>query len=259
MPNQVEMGSGAKETARIAYRSRVPDVLSCMKHKVRQRAFGFVSWGGKRRGAGRKPAGRCAGVSHAVREKLATRFPVLVTMRMRPGLLSLRADDTYALLRVAFVAGSHGRFRVVEYSIQSNHLHLLVESSGKDELSRGMTGLAVRVARGLNKLWKRVGSVFLDRFHSRVLRTPRAVRVALVYVLQNARKHGAWIAGKPDVYSSGPEFGGWHDRKGADSSSGPLPRARTWLLSIGWRRHGRIRVTETPGRVRARAVTTATT
>ena len=210
-----------------------------------------MSWGGKRRGAGRKPVGRYAGVSHAMREKLAARFPVLVTMRLRPGLLSLRANDTSALLRTAFAAGSNGRFRVVEYSIQSNHLHLLVESSGKDELSRGMTGLAVRIARGINRLWKRVGRVFQGRFHSRALRTPRAVRVALVYVLQNARKHGAWIARRPDVYSSGSDFEGWRDRKGAESRPSLLPRARTWLLSIGWRRHGRLGVTEAPGSGRA--------
>ena len=223
-----------------------------MKHKVRQGAFGFANWGGKRRGAGRRPAGRYAQVSHAKREKSAARFPVLVTMRLRPGLLSLRADDTNALLRSVFAAGSSGRFRVVEYSIQSNHMHLLVESSGSEELSRGMTGLAVRIARGLNRLWKRVGRVFQDRFHSRVLRTPRAVRAALVYVLQNARKHGAWIAKKPDVYSSGLDFEGWRGRKDAESRSGLLARSRTWLLSIGWRRHGRIDVLERPAVSKAR-------
>ncbi|MGH3848285.1 MAG: hypothetical protein ACRDRT_01000, partial [Pseudonocardiaceae bacterium] len=72
-----------------------------------------------------------------------------------------------------------------------------------------MLGLAVRIARCLNKLWKRVGSVFADRYHARILRTPREVRNALVYTLQNARKHGAWSAPKPDVYSSGAAFDGW--------------------------------------------------
>jgi len=219
-----------------------------MKRKARQGEFGFVNWGGKRRGAGRKPKGERAGVAHARRERLAARFPVLVTLRLRAGLPSLRYDDSHEVLREAFEAGSNGAFRVVEYSVQSNHLHLVAESSDGSSLSRGMIGLSVRIARGLNRLWRRCGEVFPDRFHSRILRTPRAVRVALIYVLQNARKHGAWRALAPDAYSSGPEFEGWreHSRKVAESRPRRLERARTWLLSIGWRRHGRIELCEVP-------------
>src|SRR5262245_20411801 len=231
-----------------------------MKTKLRQQEFGFNHWGGKRRGAGRKPKGERAGVSHAKRPKLSVHHPVLVTMRLRVGLPSLRADDTHGLVRRALAASSETEnFRVVEYSVQSNHLHMLVEARNEQALSRGMNSLAVRLVRGFNRLWRRVGRVFADRYHARALLTPRAVRTALVYVLQRARKHGAWIANAPDVYSSGSSFDGWRDgtrecatalRTGtvgagltrvvrdAVSSSPWLVRARTWLLSIGWRRHG---------------------
>ena len=148
-------------------------------------------------------------------------------------------------MKAVFAVGSSERFQVVEYSLQSNHLHLLVESREARCLSRGMNGLAVRLARGLNARWKRLGSVFADRYHARILRTPREVRVALVYVLQNARKHGAWRAKDPDVYSSGSEFPGWRHGPGG-SRPRLLPRARTWLLSVGWLRHGRIDPLEMP-------------
>src|SRR5262245_11140359 len=219
-----------------------------MKKRALQREFGFTNWGGKRRGAGRKPNGDRARVSHAKREKLAARFPVLVTMRLRAGLLSLRADDTHALLRDAFAAGSSGAFRVVEYSVQTNHLHAIVEANDERTLSCGMNGLATRIARGLNRAWSRAGRVFDDRFHARILRCPRAVRVALIYVINNARKHGAWRAQVPDAYSSGPSFEGWKgsDGKGAQSSPRLLERARTWLLTSGWRKHGLIDPLELP-------------
>src|SRR6185295_17623828 len=134
---------------------------------------------------------------------------------------------------------------------------IVAESSDERALTRGMTGLAVRIARGLNKLWRRVGRVFSDRYHARILTTPRAVRTALIYVVQNARKHGAWRALVPDAYSSGPVFDGWKNVAGgrggtgrsenlADSSRRLLARARTWLLSIGWRRHGLIDPREVP-------------
>jgi hypothetical protein len=135
----------------------------------------------------------------------------------------------------------------VEYSAQTDHLHALVEASDERALARGMTGLAVRIARGLNRVWRRAGSVFADRFHARMLRSPREVRNALVYILQNARKHGSWRARVPDAYSSGPCFDGWK----AVAGTAPIrvcgsSRAQTWLLSIGWRRHGLIEPWEAP-------------
>ena len=207
-----------------------------------------MGWGGKRRGAGRKPTGDRAGVSHAKRPKLAARFPVLVTMRLRAGLASLRADDAHELLRRTFAGKAAVDFRVVEYSVLSNHVHALVEAGDERALTRGMTGLTVRVARGLNKLWRRAGAVFSDRYHARILKTPREVRNALIYVVQNARKHGSWRARRPDAYSSGPSFDGWKDspRNAAESSARILARARTWLLSIGWRRHGLVDPMELP-------------
>src|SRR5262245_20430900 len=120
--------------------------LLYMKRKFRQREFGFLHWGGKRRGAGRKPTGECAGVSHAKRAKLAAYFPVLVTMKLCDGLHTLRAREVNALVRAAIAAGRREDFRVVEYSLQENHIHALVEASDERSLSRAMNGLATRIA-----------------------------------------------------------------------------------------------------------------
>jgi REP-associated tyrosine transposase len=218
-----------------------------MKRRLRQREFGFTNWGGKRKGAGRKPKGAKAMAPHAKRERLKARHPVFVTMRLRAGLRSLRANDTHALLVAAFVAASRESFRIVEHSIQATHLHLIVEAQDERALARGMIGLSVRIVRGLNRLWKRSGSVFEDRYHARILTTPSAVRNALVYLLNNARKHGAWFAKSPDVYSSGPAFDGWRAALSpAASRARLLPSPRTWLLSVGWKRHGLLGVLEAP-------------
>jgi hypothetical protein len=50
------------------------------------------------------------------------------------------------------------------------------------------------------------------------------------------------------VYSSAPSFEGWKGSSGKAAESRPrlLERARTWLLSIGWRRHGLIDPLELP-------------
>ena len=90
--------------------------------------------------------------------------------------------------------------------------------------------------------------MFPDRFHSRRLETPRECRIALIYVLQNARKPGSWRARMPDVYSSGPVFDGWTSglANPAQSKRSYLGRPRTWLLTLGWRRHGLIDPSEVP-------------
>ena len=221
--------------------------------------------GGWRPSAGR-PRGRKT-VSHDARERFASRHPLHVTLRIRPGVQSLRRGKVCATIRAALAAGGHKpTFRVVEFNALHNHLHLLVEAEGPQALARGMQGLQVRLARRINRLLGRAGSLFAARYHARPLRTPREVRNALRYVLLNARHHAAergrqlardWL----DPYSSAPWFDGFHagPRSRAQACAPPdwlafLQRqvrptatARTWLLATGWRRHGLLVPTEVPG------------
>jgi REP element-mobilizing transposase RayT len=215
------------------------------KRSNRTRQLTIFPRGGARPGAGRKPKGERALVAHATRPTLTRRDPVLVTTRLVAGLPNLRRESTLVLLRGALAAGSDRfGFRLVEFSIQSNHLHFVAEGEDARSVARGMQGLLVRVAKALNRHWARRGQVLVDRYHARILRTPREVRTALVYVLQNARKHGARITGI-DACSSGVWFQGWRDRS-AVSPSSPLATARSWLLRIGWRRAGLISTEESP-------------
>jgi len=150
---------------------------------------------------------------------------VHATVRLRKGLPSSRRKKARRVLQRGFaIGGERFGFRLVHYSIQSNHLHLIVEARDRRALSKGMAGLSIRIAKGLNKLWRRKGKVFPDRFHDHVLRTPTEVRNAVRYVLGNAWRHGIRYVDGVDPFTS------------ADSSSAALPVPHTWLLSRGWRR-----------------------
>src|SRR6266571_2490683 len=89
------------------------------------------------------------------------------------------------------IGGDRFNVRVIEFSVQGNHIHLLVEAPDRRALARAIQGLSIRVAKGLNRMMGRSGRVFDDRYHARVLRTPTEVRHAIHYVLGNARKHAA--------------------------------------------------------------------
>ncbi len=146
-------------------------------------------WGGARRGAGRKRApGRRPSVPHRVRPAHDGREPALVTLRACREVVWLRTRVAYRALRNALACASRDDFCVVHYSVQRDHLHLIVEADGKAALSRGMRGLAIRCALAVNRALGRRGALWADRYHAMALRTPRMVRNALVYVLANAAK-----------------------------------------------------------------------
>ncbi|MFH0944420.1 MAG: transposase, partial [Planctomycetota bacterium] len=202
--------------------------------------------------AGRKPKGEKAGVSHKERRALAARFPVHVTLRLGKGLPRLRSKRPYRVLREAFAKGSERfGFRLCHYSVMGNHMHLIVEAKDRRALSRGMQGLVIRMARGLNRLWERSGKVFGDRYHARILKHPREVRNALSYVLNNARRHALALKWAIDLFASGPWFDGWRaTRRLVEVPAGverPTAEPHTWLLNKGWRKRGLIVPTEVPG------------
>jgi len=213
-------------------------------------------WGGRRVGAGRKRvAGRRSSVEHRVRPVHKGRHPVHVTLRARGGLPSFRHQRVSDMFR-RVLHDQRGRryaasFQVVEFSIQANHLHLIVEATGieetggvdaKDALRAGVSGLAIAFARRLNRLLGRRGKVWGDRWHGRELASPREVRNALVYVFRNLARHGTTMIGDGlvDPLSSASRFRGWTSAVRPLIEPGLWPHVppRTWLLGEGWHSRG---------------------
>jgi REP element-mobilizing transposase RayT len=198
--------------------------------RPRQLALELRTHGGRRAGAGRKPKGAKAGVTHHGREALTGREPVHVTLRVAARVRNLRSRRCFAAFEAALAAVRRraDEFRVVHYSLQSNHVHLVVEAASRSALSNGMNALAARFARGLNAMMGTRGEVFPDRYHSRVLRTPREVRSAVAYAVGNlashARRRGDEAPHDADPYSS------------IGCLAPALLAPRTWLLRSTVRR-----------------------
>jgi REP element-mobilizing transposase RayT len=214
--------------------------------------------GGPRIGAGRPPLSKSPPVHHVRRPPVPGACPAHVTLRVRRGIPSLRKSRFLRELRPSLrKACERGEFRVAHYSVQGNHLHLIVEAAGKEALGRGMKAVGARVARAVQRAFDVAGAVMHGRYHLRVLRTPREVRSAIAYVLLNVRKHfkqrrGFAPAVRIDEASSGRWFEGWRwwPPESPHAVSGPREVAppHTWLLAAGWRRHGLIDPAEVPGR-----------
>lgn len=190
------------------------------------------TWGGRRKGAGRKPKGKRAGVRHALRPDMSGREPAHVTIKVSKHVWNLRSKRSMRVVdRAFFVCKDRFGVRITHFSVQGNHIHIIAEAPDRQSLSRAIQGLSVRLARGLNRMMGRTGKVFADRFHVHVLRTISEVRNAVRYVMQNARIHakrlGLEFLEPRDRFAAGP---------GTEiPPAGQRPLVvppRTWLLRI---------------------------
>ena len=221
---------------------------------------------------GRPPNGARAGSPHSKREAFKATEPVHVVLRVHGDIVAsggLRKRKLFAAIREAtLVVAKWEDCRIVHASVQQSHIHLLVEAEGKEALARGMKAFQISAAKHINATISRVlalpvrrrGAVFPDRYHVEIIRTPRQARHALAYVMNNWRKHRedrrpfarAWTM---DPYSTAIRFGGWQGR-GPVLWLDTLPPnyeglfawlPRSWLLTVGWRKHGLVALDEVPG------------
>jgi hypothetical protein len=149
----------------------------------------------------------------------------------------LRNARIFDAILPAIRRGSNGRFRIVAFSVQTDHMHAVVEADDDRALRAGVRGLAIRLALAINRSVSRSGPVWGDRYHTRALRTPAETRRALLYVIQNWKKHLRGSVGI-DGRSSGPWFDGWASPPPRPSKPIPISRPRTWLAATGWRERG---------------------
>jgi REP element-mobilizing transposase RayT len=179
-----------------------------------------------------------------------------VTIKLKGGLPSLRRGEALDVVRAAIGRVNQGdHVRIVEYSIQSNHVHMLVEASNSADLSKGMASLNTGLGMRLNRTWGRVGqgSVFKERFHMVVISTPRQMRNALRYVLRNDVHHKLNLR-TLDPCSSAPSFNGWQQLQGstrqrAAAANCVSAKPQTWLLRVGWQKtNGQRRLLSTAAR-----------
>jgi len=234
----------------------------------------------RRRGValGRKPRPQRVGfVSHTKRDDHDWQHPVHVSMRRVPRAPSFRSERIFGAILSQLARVKRGGVRVVHYSVQRDHLHLIVEGQDRHDLSAQMRKLFSRIALAVNAIAMRRGRLFRDRHHREELDGPTKTRNALVYVLFNERKHHAQNGGaiteeflrELDDRSSIAWLGGrdWDERArpppetlarlrardadidgDRDGVGAPVTAPKTWLAQAGWRTRGggAVRLDELP-------------
>ena len=204
------------------------------------------TWGGRRAGAGRKPiAGRRRPTPHRARPLHRAAHPVHVTLRVRAGVRSLRQCAVFVCVRTAIAAASHAAFRVVQFSVQSDHLHLTVEAAGTPALVPRTAGPLDPGCAGREPRARPFGfTVGRPVPHARPHQPARSTPRVGLRPDELPQTPGAPPPGL-DPCSSAAWFDGFRAPGGGPRAvlardHAPTAAPRSWLGSVGWRRHGLI-------------------
>jgi putative transposase len=223
-----------------------------MKTRVRSKQFelDIRSWGGERRGAGRKRT-KTSLQRHEKRPEIKSSLPAHVTLTFDRRLDSIRHKRGIAAFAKAAKGAQKWGLKIVHFSLQADHAHMIVEARKNRDLSKGLQSFSISMAKTLNRFFDRSGKVFRDRYHMRVLKTPSEVRNAIRYALFNRAKHlkmSAFVdrfssvayVGKREVkaFASALEVSlpvpVWLGSRHSEIE-GALSEPGSWLLRQGWR------------------------
>ncbi len=136
--------------------------------------------GGRRPYSGRKRL-HSTGVSHSSREQVRTHTPLHVNFKYK--ITVKNKEGLKALHKAIKNSRSHG-LKIIHYSLQHNHVHLIIQAANNKLLTKGMRSLTITLAKKLDQ-----GRIQIQRYHLHVLRSTREIKNAIHYVLFNERKH----------------------------------------------------------------------
>lgn len=167
----------------------------------KQKEFSFGR-GGRRQNSGRKRI-HSKGVSHRTREEVSRRTPLHINFKYKA---YMRNKYCLKLLKRAILNARKLGLRVNHFSLQYDHVHLIVEADSNSILESGMRSITVTIAKGM-----KMGKVQLERYHLHVLRSLRETRNAVLYVLFNRQKHEKGTSSKIDAYTSVLQLRNWRE------------------------------------------------
>ncbi len=200
--------------------------------------------GGVRRNAGRKKTSTC--IPHSPRKPVSSKTPVHITVRLTPGIATLRSKKTFKIFARGVKNAKALGLRILHFAVLGNHFHVIAEADDQKTLASGMRSLNGTIAKAF--VTETTRQIFTARYHSEILNTPTQVKNALLYVLTNAAKHfrRSYAA---DEYSSLATFKGlqilcrfrphldWTVSSANELLNGvQLSQPRSWLASVGWRK-----------------------
>jgi REP element-mobilizing transposase RayT len=140
-----------------------------------------------------KGAGRMAihdrGIRHIARDQIKRTTPLHLTIKIESKKAGIKNKNILTALHHSIKNARLLGLRILHYSLEYDHVHLLVEADNNGILGRGMQSFGISFSKGINKIKQMNGRVFKSRYHFRKLKTPSEIKNVLNYILRNGIKH----------------------------------------------------------------------
>jgi REP element-mobilizing transposase RayT len=190
-----------------------------------------------------KRAGRTAihdkGIRHISREDIKKPTSLHLTIKVRENKADIKNKQILKALHHSIKRARMKRLKIVHYTLEYNHIHLLVEAEIKQLVHQGMQAFGISLAKKINTIKRLKGTVYKHRYHLRKINSPRDLKNVLHYIFNNGIHHKR-TSNVLDSYNSLPAlknlnhlYGPWAKKIEADiKKSSFLSELKIELLII---------------------------
>ena len=132
------------------------------------------------------------------RNYLQTTYFHIITQGINKSYIFKNDIDKKYYIKTMYELKKEYNIKIIAYCIMDNHMHMLLEVSQIQDLSRYMHKLNTKYGKYYNREYKRVGYVFRDRYKSEGIYSEEQLYNCINYIYNNPVK--AKICNSPDKY-----------------------------------------------------------
>jgi len=149
---------------------------------------------------------RVSRIYHQSRPTLPKDRPLHVTIKFdKKKIATLRNKIFYREIRKSLRRLRVKGVRLIEFSVQKDHIHFLLESANKIVLGKAMRALSISLSKRFSLLLNRKIKALKSRYHLHILNTLKELKNARQYILNNSAKHNS-VKDADDLYFSRADF-----------------------------------------------------
>lgn len=136
-----------------------------------------------------RPAKNDPGIRHSSRMKFSKLTSFHLTIKVRENKADIQSKKLLKALHHAIARARLKNLKVIHYTLEYNHVHLLVETNDHRILHAGMQALGISFSKAINKVKSLKGHVYKHRYHQRKIGSARELKNVLLYIFNNGKKH----------------------------------------------------------------------
>ncbi|MBC7430062.1 MAG: transposase [Bacteriovorax sp.] len=136
-----------------------------------------------------RPAINDRGIRHIRRDRITKPTSMHLTIKVREYKADIKSKRILRALHHAIIRARLKKLKVIHYTLEYNHVHLLVEASDHKVMHRGMQALGISLSKSINKIKCLKGTVYKHRYHLKRLTSTQQLKNVLHYIFNNGIHH----------------------------------------------------------------------